>query len=198
MEYQNNGLLKLEYKIPRYSAKILVFDNRKNVALDSISLSFPFGVNIQIKPVESEIKIAREVIIKLIDRRILNAAECCAECIQRAIDSLKEIKADLIDIKCKLTDNINRPIYYFIDYIVLSINSFLDFIERYKIDMEMNRPTYFDALEKLRRHIAKCMVEISKIGECKIDTTHYAFKNNAEWIYDNYSVKTEKEIDINV
>ncbi len=177
MNYTDMGKYKLEYKIPKYACKILSEKYTTMLSPESISLSIPFGISIVIQPEKKESEIAKEVIIKLIDRRILNAKECCGSCIKKSLASLMEIKGQLIDIKVKLANKTDSALFYLIDYIIISINTFLDFIERYKIeDEEQNKAIYFDALEKIRSHISQCMFEIAKIGKFKIDRNHYAFK----------------------
>jgi len=45
-------------------------------AVDGVSLNFPF-VRVSVKPQGLERRVAREVVIRLADRRVLNAFECC-------------------------------------------------------------------------------------------------------------------------
>jgi hypothetical protein len=49
------------------------------VALEGVSLTLPF-LSVTIKPDDRERRIAREVVIRMADRRVLNAFECCDNC----------------------------------------------------------------------------------------------------------------------
>lgn len=197
MHYDKNGSYKFEYLIPRYSAKIEKSDISTPSAINSITLSFPFGISINFKPSLTESKIAKETILKLIDRRVLKSKECCASCIKDAVFSLKEIKSDLISVKISLAEHINSPLFYFVDYIVLTVNTFIDFTERY--DVEQFKDSYFVGLEKLRNHIAQCLYEIARIGNYKIISEDYAFeKGEIGWLKTNYSAKEKYSIDLKV
>ena len=197
MEYNRNRLYKFEYIIPKYSVRIKTNNESIPTKIDSIGLSFPFGLNITYKPIDSIKEIAKVIIIKLIDRRILNSKECCGSCIEQSVLSLKEIKAVLINEKTKLIKQINTLLYYYVDYIIIAINTFFDFTERYYEKKEEYRGLYFDALEKIRNHVAKCMKEILKIAEYEITNTHYAFRDSdLIWHEQDYSKKAGNTIEI--
>lgn len=187
MRYDSDGNYRLEYKIPKYTKKVNNIENDKYFSVDAVSISIPFGIKFNVTPTKNEVKTAKETILTLIDRRILNSKECCANCIKKSVESLKEIKSDLIQIKIGLVDCMNSSLYYFIDYIIISINSFTDFIERNHINEEEHKIIYFDGLEKIRKHIALCMIEISKIGKISIDRKIFAFQQQDNlWIKENY------------
>lgn len=59
-------------------------------AVDGVSISLPF-VSISVKPEDTERRVAREIVIRMADRRVLNAFECCGDCIDRALTSLQEV-----------------------------------------------------------------------------------------------------------
>ena len=193
-----------KFSIPKYYARIIA-ENDTIITLDSISFSFPLRISSSFRFEKSIIDIAKETIITLVDRRILNAKECCANCIYNAVNSLKEIKSDLINIKKQLKNNINSPLFYFVDYIIISINSFFDFIERNnlvdnKVDDKDHdiKKVYFDALEIIRNHIAQCMNEIAKIAKIQIDNKHYAFMNGEIGWRENYYFDENRIIDIKI
>jgi hypothetical protein len=64
--------------------------------IDGISIRLPF-VNVTVKPDNVERKVAREIVIRLADRRVLNSFECCDGCIESALKSLQEIRSILVD-----------------------------------------------------------------------------------------------------
>jgi len=196
----NTKYYELKFTIPKYYVRIISTSNDK-IELDNISLSFPFLVSASFKFEKGIVDIAKETILSLIDRRILNAFECCANCINDALKSLKEIKLELISIKKQLKNNINSPLFYYIDYIVISINAFFDFMERNNlIDSEdfATKDIYFDALEMMRNHIAQCMFEIAKIGKMQIDNKRYAFKNGEMGWKESYYSEGKQIINITI
>jgi hypothetical protein len=56
-----------------------------------ITLNLPF-VSIAVSPKDRERQVAREIVIRLSDRRVLNSRECCDTCIDTALASLQEIR----------------------------------------------------------------------------------------------------------
>jgi hypothetical protein len=59
-------------------------------------------------------QVARELVIRLIDRRVLSAWECCDDCIDRALVSLQEIRQILVDKQVALSDMPEGPLYLLI------------------------------------------------------------------------------------
>jgi hypothetical protein len=57
----------------------------------SLTVSLPF-FSFSVNPKDREKQIAREIVIRLKDRRVLSAWECCDNCIDRAVASLQEIR----------------------------------------------------------------------------------------------------------
>ena len=182
MNYKNVPVFFLKNKEPRIKST----DSRKQLSVSGINLSFPFsaGITISIKPQERDV--AKETIVVLVNRRILNAAECCASCSQQSITSLKEMKSDLIQIEKKLTGSINGPLFYFIDSIVNGINQFLKYIEDYNFieTFNLNRDTYFQSFNIIRNHIVQCLYQIAKIADFEINNDLFAVRINVEsWDY---------------
>src|SRR5882724_11623007 len=71
--------------------------------IDGVSLRLPF-VNVTVKPDNVEQKVAREIVIRLADRRVLNSFECCDGCIESALKSLQEIRSILVNNQVELSD----------------------------------------------------------------------------------------------
>ena len=69
----------------------------------SVTLSLPF-LSFAVNPKNRERQIAREIVIRLKDRRVLSARECCDNCIDRALESLQEIRRTLLDNQVDLSD----------------------------------------------------------------------------------------------
>lgn len=62
------------------------------------------------KPDKMERKVAREVVIRLADRRVLTSAECCDNCIDQALASLQEIRRIIVDKQVELSHH--TALYY--------------------------------------------------------------------------------------
>ena len=58
-----------------------------NTRLGNVTLNLPF-LSIAVNPKDRERQVAREIVIRLKDRRVLSAWECCDDCINRALTSL--------------------------------------------------------------------------------------------------------------
>lgn len=72
------------------------------LSVDGITITLPF-VEVSVKPDKIEQRVAREVVIRLADRRVLNAFECCDACIDQALASLQEIRQITIDKQVELS-----------------------------------------------------------------------------------------------
>jgi hypothetical protein len=149
-----------------------------------VTVNLPF-LSIELDPSNEEKKIAREVIIRLRDKRVLVAWECCDNCIDNAITSIREIRTLLVDKQVEL-QNDDSPLFLLFDLMLEGIRQFLTFTEKY--DPRFNRDEYFGALEVLRGHLLRCIKEIAKIGD-----TSPKLNNRLEfdplWNVDIYIIK---------
>ena len=142
-----------------------------------VTLNLPF-VSIAVNPKDKERQIARELVIRLADRRVLSAWECCDRCIDNALKSLREIRSILVDKQVELSDLPDGPLYLLVDAMALGIRQFLTYEELLngRDDApphprfgDFHRPpdireAYFDALEVLRGHLSRCLGQIAAIG----------------------------------
>jgi hypothetical protein len=71
--------------------------------LSGVTLSLPF-LSFSVNPNNREQQIAHEIVTRLKDRRVLSAYECCDDCIDRALASLREIRQTLIDKQVELSE----------------------------------------------------------------------------------------------
>lgn len=138
------------------------------VSVDAkVKVRVPF-LEVTLSPDDRERKIAREVVIRLADRRVLNSKECCDGCIDNAITSLKEIREVLVDKQVEFSDKSDTALYFLLDSIREAIRQFMTFEQRLggrhkneHRDYE-ERQVYFDALEMLRAHIYRTLMQIAK------------------------------------
>jgi hypothetical protein len=61
-----------------------------NTRIDGVSISLPF-ISFRVRPNDLEQRVAREIVIRMADKRVLNASECCDNCIDQALESLQQI-----------------------------------------------------------------------------------------------------------
>jgi hypothetical protein len=132
---------------------------RLPVAVDgAIKIKVPF-FEVTVKADDREKTIAREVVIRLSDRRVLNAQECCGECIREALTSLKEIRQILVNKKVELSDKADSAIYILMDSIREAIRQFLIFEERLSGGKTGKQyMMYLAGLEILRAHIHRLSI----------------------------------------
>jgi hypothetical protein len=142
-----------------------------------VTLNLPF-VSIAVSPKDRERQIAREVVIRLRDRRVLSAWECCDDCISKALASLGEIRQTLVNKQVELADEQDGPLCMLLDAMAAGIRQFMTFEELLRRDKNApphprfgtfhrppeTRQAYFDALEILRGHLSRCLGQIAVIG----------------------------------
>ena len=156
----------------RFDLRSLLATARRKVnsSVDGISINLPF-VTFSVKPADLERKVAREIVIRMAERRVLNAFECCDNCIDQALESLQKIRSMLVDKQVELANHTDSALYLMIDAMSDAIRQFLTFEQRLKqaslrplifipevsgFERPFDRQEqYFAALEMLRRHLYK-------------------------------------------
>lgn len=128
--------------------------------VDGISINLPF-ISISLTVSDNEKKIAREVLIRLRDKRVLVAWECCNNCINNALASIQDIRTLLVNKQVELPDE-DSALFLLFDLMLAGIRQFLTFTERF--DPHIHREEYFGALGVLRGHLLRCIEEIAKVG----------------------------------
>jgi hypothetical protein len=164
-----------------------------------VSINFPF-ISVELTASNDERKIAKEVLIRLRDKRVLVAWECCDSCVRNALASIQDIRALLVDKQVEL-GNQNSALFLVFDLMLTGIRQFLTFVEKLETtswhpksfeNLEfshvnafiMHREEYLGALETLRGHLLRCIEEIAKIGN-----TSPQLSNRL-----NFNPKWEKEL----
>ncbi len=145
--------------------------------IGDVTLNLPF-VSIAVSPKDRERTIAREIVVRLKDRRVLSAWECCDDCINRALASLQDVRQTLVDKQVELSDAQDGALYLLIDAMLIGIRQFLtfeEFLTRSDVARphprlrEFHRPpdtrqAYFDGLEVLRGHLSRCLGQIATVA----------------------------------
>jgi hypothetical protein len=157
---------------------------------------------IRVNPKDRERQVAREIVIRLKDRRVLSAWECCDDCIDRALTSLQEIRQTLVAKQVELSDVPDGPLFLLIDAMTLGIRQFLTYEELLKRQDDATehprfgdfrrradtRQEYFDALEILRGHLSRCLGQVAAIGGMSAPTNGLIEKYQGPWQVDAYVV----------
>lgn len=172
-----------------------------NTRVGSVSINLPF-LSFSLNPGDLEKRIAREIVIRLADRRVLNAFECCDECIDQALSSLQEIRRILVDKQVELSGASDSPLYLLIELQGEAIRQFLTFEQKLNqsaspeptpIDVPSDfkrsptaREQYFAALEMLRAHLHRCLVQVSKIADTSIPKIAGHMRYDDAWQLEAY------------
>ena len=165
-----------------------------NKRVGNVTLSLPF-ISIAVTPKDRERQVAREILIRLKDRRVLSSWECCDDCIERALGSLQEIRKLLVDKQVELADCHDGPLYLLIDAMLSGIRQFLTFEETLKLDADTRsrarephdaRQDYFDGLEMLRSHLSHCLGQVAIMARMKVPKESLISHYQDDWPSDLY------------
>lgn len=162
-------------------------------SVENITLNLPF-ISIAIKPENKEKKVAREIVIRLADKRVLNSFECCDSCIQKSLASLQEIRSLLVDKQVELMGNTNSGLYILIELILESIRQFFTYIENNSSRgiNHLDKQIYLNSLELLRSHIYRCLIQIAKIANIEIPKISRGMRYSDKWELEYYKKLKKK------
>jgi len=166
---------------------------RKHIG--NVTLNLPF-ISITVNPDDREKLIAREIVIRLRDRRVLSAWECCDDCIERALKSLQEIRQFLVEKEVELSTFHDGPLFLLIDMMAAGVRQFLTYEQQlssrgaqYEERSAKNRQrrfanaqqNYFDGLETLRNHLSHCLGQIAAIADIEAPANGLIEKYRGDW-----------------
>ena len=142
----------------------------------NVTINLPF-VSFSVNPKNQEKQVAREIIIRLRDRRVLSAWECCDTCINNALASLQEIRRVLVDKQVQLSDVQDGSVYLLIDAMLIGIRQFMTYEELLRRDPDApghlrfdqhflpeHQQGYFDGLEVLRGHLSRSLGQLAAVA----------------------------------
>ena|SRR2546430_2561354 len=175
-----------------------------NNRVDGITITFPF-VSVDVCPDDVEQQVAREIVIRMADRRVLNAFEICDGCIDNALESLQKIRTELVSQQVRLSKAIGGPLYFSIEFMLESIRQFLTFEQRLherskphrgRDDRDFRRPrqnrdAYFAALEMLRAHLYRCLTQVAAIAKIEIPKIAEGMRYDTSWQIEAYKSPPE-------
>lgn len=158
----------------------------------TVTVGLP-GLRITAKVDDVERRVARELVIRLADRRVLNAWECCETCIERALDSVQEIRRLLIDKQVELAKRTRSPLYLLLELMAEGIRQVLTFEETIGRDdgtlpSFIAQERYFAGLEALRAHIYRTMIQVATVADVEIPRIADDMRYDANWDLDAYII----------
>lgn len=154
------------------------------VAVEGVSLNLPF-LSVTIKPDDRERRVAREVVIRTADKRVLTAFECCDGCIEHALASLHEIRRLLVDKQVELSDRSGSSLYFLLELMAGAIRQFFTFTERIGLSKHQHE-LYSAALEVLRGHLHRVLLQVAKIAEMEIPSITQHMRYDEAWQLEAY------------
>ena len=175
---------------------------RSHLADATVTLNLPYLGSIggiRVAPKDREREAARELVVRLKDRRVLSAWECCDDCIDRALGSLQEIRQLLVAKQVELSDLSDGPLFQLMDAMAVGIRQFLTFEERMKPSEDGSRrartpqfrsanvrEAYFDALEVLRGHLSRCLGQVAVLARMEPLSEGLIANYQGPWPLDAY------------
>lgn len=173
----------------------------------SVTLSLPFfSVTTNLTDVER--RAAREIVIRMADRRVLSAKECCDNCIDDALESLQSIRSVLVDKQVELSHLTDGPLYFLIEAMLEGVRQFLTYeqrLTRSSEDMESGdhpdfrrpydqREAYFAALEVLRGHLSRCLGQVALIADVALPSVGMIADYQDAWPLESYIKPEPKQL----
>jgi len=167
--------------------------SKLNNQVSGVTIKLPF-ISFSVKPDDVEKQAAREIVIQLADRRVLNAFECCDDCIDRALNSLQDIRKLLLEKQLVLSKSTDSSLFLVTDLMLIAIRQFLTFIERLNSESAVilpdrkykNQEAYFAALEVLRAHLYQCLVQVSIIADVQTPAFTASMRYPEDWQIESY------------
>jgi hypothetical protein len=168
-----------------------------NDRVSGVSIKLPF-LTFSVQPEATEERVAKEIVIRLADRRVLNTFECCDDCIDKALASLQEIRSLLVDKQVELANLSNTALYLLTELMIEAIRQFFTYEERLRNRREAvfelpgrSRPPdskelYFAALEMLRAHLHRCLLQLSAIAGTDIPKIVDQMRYDQAWQLEAY------------
>ena len=168
------GTIPFQFDIAKAMGQFLALPDARASA---VQLTLPF-VSVMVYPSIREQRHAQSLIVRLADRRVLNAQECCDTCITDALRSIQEIRSMLVDEQVELIGEEEGSLHGLIGLMLAAIRQFLTYEQSILAGHhgmsgttaaddrhhEARQP-YFDALEMLRGHLARAIGQLAIIAD---------------------------------
>jgi len=100
---------------------------KKRVTSGEINLGF---ITFQMETNDPERTGARELVIRLRDKRVFNASDCCDDCVKNSIESLQDVRQILVEAQVQLANLHEGQLFWLMDYVLVTLKAFLTWEER--------------------------------------------------------------------
>jgi hypothetical protein len=123
---------------------------------------------------------ARPLVIRLRDKRVFNADDCCEGCVTNSISSLQEVRKALVDVQVGLADQRDGQLFWVLDWMLAVIRAFLTWEERVRAtddgvreasehyrSMDRTRHT-IDQLDVVRAHLRVALNAIANVASLDV------------------------------
>jgi hypothetical protein len=162
-----------------------------------ITINLPF-ISFDVNPDDIEKEVARELLIRLPNKRVLSSKECCDNCIDNSLASIQEIRGVLVDKQVHVSHLSDGPLYLLIEYMAEAVRQFLTFSESLSVGNETvvepgefyrpvpQRELYFEALEGLRFHFHSCIIQLASIADMSTPKVDAYLRSENEWQLSSY------------
>ncbi len=174
-------VIDLNAKLRRWRALL-------NDKATGVKISLP-GISFTFKTAETERVVAREVLIRLGDKRVLNSRECCSDCIEHAFASLEKIRSLLVDKQVELAELREGPLFMLLEMMLEGIRQFFTYWDRSGLSRVSERELlgmYPEGLDILRGHLHNCLTQISLIAEMEFRPERPEFRHE-QWHLKHYT-----------
>lgn len=198
------AMLPETHPLFRFDIRDAVTRLRSAARVDGVAIRLP-GLSINVKVENIERCVAREIVIRLADRRVLNSRECCDSCVSNALASLEKVRSLLVDKQVELADFTEGALYLLISIALEGIRQFLSYEERTKHharrlspgtdvdeDAEFPAPGFFyrdryrTGLELLRGHIYRTLEQIAAIADVRVPKIPPEMRYLPDWPREAY------------
>ena len=150
-----------------------------NVRTEGLVINTGF-VSFRLTPLDCERTAARQLVVRLRDKRVFTASDCGDSCVQNSIDSLQGVREILVEAQAQLADLHDGQLFWLTDYARQTIRAFLTWEEQVRSAGGVDRPVgehyrdpkrtreYIEQLDILRAHVRRAMTGIAGIANMEL------------------------------
>lgn len=194
----NESLPPFQFDLTRLLARAR---RRFSGTVGDVRIRLPF-LSLSVNPRNSEKRVAKEVVIRGSQRRVLEGYRCCDNCRKEAIEGLQRFRSFLDDYQVRLADVTDGALYLLLELMLEAIRQFLTFEQRLSAEAKASplhlpeahtdferwseHETYLAALELLRNHLRACMLQVKAIADIELPDVTRDLQYESEWLLTGY------------
>lgn len=100
-----------------------------NARVEGTTLNLGFA-SLRLAPHDLERTAARQLVIRLRDKRVFTASDCCDSCVKNSMDALQDVRNILVESQVQLANLHDGQLFWLIDYGRQTIRAFLTWEEQ--------------------------------------------------------------------